>query len=205
MISTSNLRSIGISQSAAYRLNFCLNCSTTFSQILLFVALQIITPLDGQSVRNVPTLLSFADFFSNRSPRQFLRNIALRALLDPRVFPCVSNYNLNASISVSRALFYPKSASCRGIGSGCVPKNSKTRAADVDRPSAFFAGALTEAKGVGDCLQAVALLKKRGINLIFEFAGPVMWKFGGAALCSLRLEIGCGSLALYRIRTFARE
>ena len=48
-----------------------------------------------------------------------------------------------------------------------------------NRPSAFFAGALTDAKGIGDCLQATSLLQKRGIHLTFAFAGPgdvEMWR-----------------------------
>jgi glycosyltransferase involved in cell wall biosynthesis len=53
----------------------------------------------------------------------------------------------------------------------CAEESPKTAPTCVDRPSAFFAGALSEAKGVGDCLQALVLLKNRGIHLNFEFAG----------------------------------
>lgn len=113
----------------------------------------------------------------------------LRALLDPRVFPCVSNYSLNASISVSRALFYPKSRIVPWdwirLHAELSPKMAPS---DTHRPLAFFAGALSEAKGVGDCLEAVAFLKNRGINLTFEFAGSgdvEMWRAR-----ALQLEVG---------------
>jgi glycosyltransferase involved in cell wall biosynthesis len=122
---------------------------------------------------NVQTLLSFADFFSNSNPKKFLRNVALRRLLSARVFPCVANHNLNASVSVSKALFYPTARVVPWDWTRLsVAKKKKTEPADRNHPSAFFAGILSDSKGVGDCLEAVSLLRKRGIYLTFEFAGP---------------------------------
>ena len=48
---------------------------------------------------------------------------------------------------------------------------SKVAPRDAKFPSVFFAGTLSDAKGVGDCLLAVTLLRKRGINPTFKFAG----------------------------------
>jgi glycosyltransferase involved in cell wall biosynthesis len=184
-----NLRSIGISQNAAYRPKVLFRLFNDIQPDIIVCRTPNYHAIRWAKLRNVPTLLSFADFFSNRNPRQLLRNVALRALLDPRVFPCVSNHNLNACISVSRALFYPKSRVVPWdwirLRADDSPKSAPT---DVGSPLAFFAGALTEAKGVGDCLEAVALLKNRGINLIFEFAGPgdvETWRTR-----ALQLEVG---------------
>jgi glycosyltransferase involved in cell wall biosynthesis len=47
----------------------------------------------------------------------------------------------------------------------------KTAPAEANRPTAFFAGALVDAKGVGDCLQAVSILRRQDVRLSFEFAG----------------------------------
>jgi glycosyltransferase involved in cell wall biosynthesis len=174
------LRSIGITDSSAYKSGF-------LDQLLSDVGPDIMvcrTPnyhvIRWAKRNRVPTLLTFADFFSNRSLRQLLRNLALRTLLDSSVFPCVANHSLNASISVSRALFYPKSRivpwDWRRI---FVEHPSKRVPKDTGHASAFFAGALTEAKGTGDCLEAVALLRKKGINFSFVFAGPgdvEMWR-----------------------------
>jgi glycosyltransferase involved in cell wall biosynthesis len=167
-----NLWSIGIKVESAYR-------QESLCRILEDIAPDIIvcrTPnyytIGWAKRRNVPTLLTFADFFSNSSPRKFLRNVALRRLLDPRIFPCVANHNLNASISVSEALFYPKARVVPWDWTRLsVEKIPKTGPTDANRPSAFFAGALTDAKGIGDCLEAVSILGKRGIHLTFEFAG----------------------------------
>jgi glycosyltransferase involved in cell wall biosynthesis len=181
-----NLWSIGIKVESAYRREF-------LSRILNDVAPDVLvcrTPSHyaiGWARRgNVPTLLTFADFFSNSSPRKFLANMALRSLLDHRVFPCIANHNLNASISVSKALFYPKARIVPWDWTRLsVEKSPKNAPTDRSQPSAFFAGALTDSKGVGDCLEAISLLRKRGINLTFEFAGPgdvVPWRARAAEL-----------------------
>jgi glycosyltransferase involved in cell wall biosynthesis len=47
----------------------------------------------------------------------------------------------------------------------------KSAPAAFGQINAFFAGALSEDKGVGDCLEAVQLLKTRNIRLGFRFAG----------------------------------
>jgi hypothetical protein len=103
------LRSIGISENAAYRRDFLFRMLDEIQPEMMVCRTPNYYAMRWAKRKNVPTLLSFADFFSNKDPRKLLRNIALRTLLDPRVFPCVSNHNLNASISVSEALFYPKS------------------------------------------------------------------------------------------------
>ncbi len=168
-----NLRSIGISVESAYRREFLFRMLNDIGPDMIVCRTPNYHAIKWAKQRKIPTLLAFADFFSNNSPRQFLRNVALRALLDPRVFPCVANHNLNASISVSKALFYPRARVVPWDWIRLVVRKiPKTAPADAHRPSAFFAGVLTDAKGVGDCLEAVSLLQKRGINLTLEFAGP---------------------------------
>ena len=175
-----NLRSIGISQNTADRLDYLVQLLNDVRPDMIVCRTPNYHAIGWAKRRNIPTLLSFADFFSNSNPRQFLQNIAMRAVLDPRVFPCVANHNLNASISVSEALFYPKSRVVPWDWSQlCVEELPKTAPADANRPTAFFAGPLTDDKGVGDCLQAASVLQKRSISLYFEFAGPgdlAMWR-----------------------------
>jgi glycosyltransferase involved in cell wall biosynthesis len=48
----------------------------------------------------------------------------------------------------------------------------KTSVADPAAPTAFYAGNLTEAKGVGDCILAVAALARDGLRLWLRLAGP---------------------------------
>lgn len=118
----------------------------------------------------------FADFFANDGARALWRNTRLRALLASPLFPCVANHSLNASRSVARALLYPAAR--------VVPWDWSRLPVDPDpRPGAgpgplrvFFAGALSEPKGVGDLLEAMATLRRRGVAASLTVAG------GGATL-----------------------
>jgi len=181
-----NLCSVGITDSSAYKREFIDKLLNDIGPDIVVCRTPNHHTIRWAKRNSIPTLLTFADFFSNGSPRQFLRNIALRTLLDPHVFPCVANHSLNASISVSKALFYPKSRvvpwDWTRLRAGQLPKAAPK---DARRPCAFFAGALTEAKGAGDCLQTISLLRKQGINLNFAFAGPGdqdMWRARAAEL-----------------------
>ena len=87
---------------------------------------------------------------------------------------------------MSEALFYPKSRIVPWDWTRIRTEESvKTGPKDPQRPTVFFAGALTESKGVGDCLRAVSLLKKRGIDLAFALAGPGDFEFWRAQTAEL--------------------
>jgi glycosyltransferase involved in cell wall biosynthesis len=168
-----NLGSVGIAKNSAYRAEAVNRLLNDLAPALIVCRTPNRHVVRWARKHAVPTLPTFADFFSNRGPRDFLRNMTLRAQLDPRIFPCVANHNLNASISVSKALFYPKSRIIPWDWSRlAIAEAAKTAPADMKRPSAFFAGALTVEKGVGDCLEAIALLRQRGVAVSFVFAGP---------------------------------
>ena len=138
----------------------------------------------------MPTLPSFADIFSAGGPRAILTNLALRRLLSAETFPCIANHSLNASLSVATALHYPKSRivpwDWGRLDVAPTAKNARTGAgAEAGPLTAFFAGNLVAAKGIGDCLNAVALLARQGLDLRFAFAGPGdadAWRTKAAAL-----------------------
>ena len=52
-----------------------------------------------------------------------------------------------------------------------IVKEAKVGAANTSRPTACFAGMLTEDKGVGDCIDALLVLHAEGIKLSMSFAG----------------------------------
>ena len=137
-------------------------CRTPFLQVL-----------HQARTRRIPTLPVFADLFENDSLRKIVQNLRLRHALSGSNVACVSNHSLNASRSMAKALFYPTDR--------IVPwdwarisdiRSPKTAMADPARPTAFFAGKLARDKGVGDCLQAVRILRDRGIAMAMDFAGP---------------------------------
>jgi glycosyltransferase involved in cell wall biosynthesis len=119
------------------------------------------------------TLLSFADFFSNKRPGAFIHHLRLRATLTRKTFPCIANHSLNASLSVSKALFFPQSRIVPwDLDRLPVSDEIKKKVSDNGNLHGFYAGALSEEKGVNDCLEAVASLLRQGININFDFAGP---------------------------------
>lgn len=136
--------------------------------------------------RKVWLLPSFADIFARKGIRTALQNFAIRRALLRSQAPCVSNHSLNASRSLASVLGLPPEKVVPWDWSK-VPLAgvAKTGPADPVHPTAFFAGALTEDKGVGDCLEAIAELRRNGLELSMGFAGPGeldQWAARAAAL-----------------------
>jgi glycosyltransferase involved in cell wall biosynthesis len=121
----------------------------------------------------VPTLPILADIFANKALRKIGQHLALRQTLLAPVFPCVANHSLNASLSVRRALFFPEDRIVPWDRASLdIAPEPKAGPGDPDRLQIFYAGLLGEAKGVGDCLRAVRLLKDRGRQVSIILAGP---------------------------------
>lgn len=123
--------------------------------------------------RGIWLLPSFADIFDRKGIRTILQNMAIRRALIRSRAPCVSNHSLNASRSLVTALGLPAEMVVPWDWSK-VPsaKKSKNGLVDPTRPTAFFAGAMIEDKGVGDCLEAIATLRQDGLDVSMRFAGP---------------------------------
>jgi glycosyltransferase involved in cell wall biosynthesis len=123
--------------------------------------------------RGLHVLPSFADIFSPQGLRGRYRNWKLRHALQQSKAPCYSNHSLNASRSLVRALGLPRARVVPWDWTK-VPLvgEAKSGIANPNLPTAFFAGALSEDKGVGDCLEAISLLRAEGIVLLMSFAGP---------------------------------
>lgn len=122
--------------------------------------------------RKLWVLPCFADIFVRGGPRKTIRNHLLcRELLRSKA-PCYSNHSLNASRSMIKVLGLPPDKVLPWDWSK-IPVDSQYKSNLIDsvHPSAFFAGMLTEEKGVGDCLRAIAELKKVGRLLLMDFAG----------------------------------
>jgi len=136
--------------------------------------------------RGVPTLPSFADLFAADGLRGKLRAWRLRRLLTGPHIPGVANHSLNASRSAVRVLGLPPRRVIPWDWSRIRPEpRTKTAIPDPVRPRCFYAGALNEAKGLGDCLEALAILHRRGFRARLSVAGggdPKPWAARAAAL-----------------------
>ncbi len=185
-ILTENLASIGITAQTGWD-------AAAIKPILDEVAPALIvcrspnTPVLRWALRHkIPTLPLFADLFVRAGPKQLIANLQLRRILSADVFPCVANHSLNASQSVATTLSYPETRIVPWDWSRLpVDPGAKTAPAVSGQLRAFFAGMLSEPKGIGDCLEATARLRDRGIRLAFEFAGPgpqEVWQARAAAM-----------------------
>ena len=120
----------------------------------------------------VPTLPSFADNFTGGGLMNRLNNWKLGGVLRRCVTPCVANHSLSAARSLSHI----------GISDDRIvpwefkrlkPVREAKNAPPADRAFRLvFAGLLSEAKGVRDCIDAVAIAKARNANVKLSLAGP---------------------------------
>lgn len=122
--------------------------------------------------RDIFVLSIFADIFPDFGIRNHLKNKLLRKELVASKSPCFSNHSLNASLSMHTRLKLPKHKILPWDWSKVpVENNPKDGVRMREEPTGFFAGALSEDKGVGDCLEAIKLLKDRGTFFKMSFAG----------------------------------
>lgn len=126
--------------------------------------------LQAAARQNIPVMPCFADLFQGGGLRQWLSNQRLAWALRSAKVSCVANHNLNASRSIATVLGIPKNRIVPWDWSR-LPCNPTQKTAPATPPRAFFAGALSVEKGVGDCLEALAVLRQRGVPLRFSFAG----------------------------------
>lgn len=123
--------------------------------------------------RRVATLPTFADIFANDGPKAIYRNLRLRRTLTGDHIPGFSNHSLNATRSLCAALKIPKDKAVPWDWSRIpLAGPAKEGISDPSAPSVFFAGALTEPKGVGDVIRAVAAARQQGHPMTAAFAGP---------------------------------
>jgi len=129
------------------------------------------TALDWAAKQRVPTLPIFADTFTSNGLRDRLRNWKLGRALGRCIKPCVGNHSLSASQSLTRLGLSPDQI---------VPWEFRQmepigEAKEPPPPGRtfrlFYAGVLSELKGVGDCIEAVALLKSAGADVELTLAG----------------------------------
>ena len=116
-------------------------------------------PLAWAAQKRVTILPIFADVFTDKGLRNRLKNWRLGLVVRRCKKPCVANHSLSASQSLR----------CIGLSLDEIvpwehqrmePMGEAKGAPPPDRPfRLFFAGWLSESKGVGDCIEAVAIAR----------------------------------------------
>ncbi|MEM6974629.1 MAG: glycosyltransferase family 4 protein [Pseudomonadota bacterium] len=124
------------------------------------------------AARGIRVLPNFADIFGARTLRDRVRLWRLSRNMRRLRAPCISNHSLNASRSAVAALGFPAERVVPWDWEMLTPDpTAKTAMADAKRPRLFFAGNLTPSKGLGDVIEALALLRRDGIGATFSVAG----------------------------------
>lgn len=136
--------------------------------------------LKAAAQRQIPMLPVFADLFSPGGLKVRAQHWLLRRTLRRCAAPCVANHSLNASRSLVDVLGLDPGHvvpwDWSPVPLGGAPKSG---VADPARPTAFYAGGLSAPKGIGDCIAAVAHLKKAGQAMTLSVAGggdPAPWQ-----------------------------
>lgn len=165
------LRSVGISSEAGWDRGQMRPLLDRLAPEALICRTPIPAVLGWAADRRVPTLPSFADIFTNVNLRERLRNWRLARAIRRCVWPCVANHSLSASRSLARLGLRPEEIvpwdHCR-----ILPARETKTAPPPFRPfRLFFAGELSETKGVGDCIEAVAIAHQAGAAVELVLAG----------------------------------
>jgi glycosyltransferase involved in cell wall biosynthesis len=131
-------------------------------------------PLLNWAIRNrVRCLVTLADSFQSNNPKQWFKHVLLGRLLNNSWIDWVANHGLNSSLSlqsigVNASKIIPWDWPAVITPAVFAPK---AQVAIANHVNLFFAGAITEAKGVGDVLRAIPWLQQRNISVSLKIAG----------------------------------
>ncbi len=118
-------------------------------------------------------LVMIADSFQNKSFKARIWNYRFQRLVNDPWVDWVCNHGINACLSlkdigVDLRKVIPWDWPAVIKPSDFAPKQHLATAAEVNL---FFAGSISQSKGIGDVLNAVAVLKNRGWNVQLKIAG----------------------------------
>jgi glycosyltransferase involved in cell wall biosynthesis len=122
--------------------------------------------------RNIKTLALFADSFPASGVKQRLRNHMLARTLNDRRIDWVANHNLNACLSTKEIGVRPDKIIPWDWPHADTPHEYAPKSApSANGPLLAYVGLVSEPKGVGDIVHALADLKRRGVLVRAKIAG----------------------------------
>lgn len=126
------------------------------------------------AIRNqVETLPLLADSFQNRHFKDRIKHYRLARCLNHHHFEWVANHNVNSCLSLQEIGVHTQKILPWDWPANKHPSEVPPKQIDSSRDAfkVFYAGKLSELKGVGDLIQATVLLKNKGINIRLQLAG----------------------------------
>lgn len=139
----------------------------------LIVGAPIMPAIRWGQRRRLPVLPLFADSFRGGGLRQRWRNHRLARLLNRPEIEFVANHNLAASLDLARIgvardkivpFDWPEIVSARDYPAKAAPPSGQPL-------RLIYVGQLREAKGVGDAVRALAILRRRGRDAELTLVG----------------------------------
>jgi glycosyltransferase involved in cell wall biosynthesis len=123
--------------------------------------------------KKIPTIATFAESISRRGVRSKLRNFLLAYLLNNKQIEWVGAYGVNSAvlfkqIGVNPDKIIPWDFIVTETPDSFSPKKLPTNVKDWEL---FYIGSMIEAKGVGDILEALALLRAKNLPIRLKIAG----------------------------------
>lgn len=126
--------------------------------------------------QKVPTLCALADSFPTESLRDKLKNFRLARLLNHPTIEWVANHNVKSSlllkqIGVSPNKILPWDWPAVHTPDQVSPRQLNNARSESEPYRLFYAGMIEELKGVGDAIEAIALLTKQNTPVHLSLAG----------------------------------
>jgi glycosyltransferase involved in cell wall biosynthesis len=165
------LRSVGILFEQLFDQNKLWSLLDQFAADVFIPRLPNLQALEWAARRRIPTLAVFADFFGGGGLKERWQRWRLSRVLQHCVRPCVANHSLSASESL-KSLGLSSAEIVPWEFQRIQPNSEAKMRPATDQPfRLFFAGMLIELKGIGDCIDAVAMLRGAGKPVELTLAG----------------------------------
>ncbi len=121
----------------------------------------------------VRTIATLADSFSPKGLRNKLRNYRLASLLNNEQIDWVGNHGTTSCLSLQKIGVNPNKIIPWDWPYQTTPNSFSAKQLEENQKTwnLFYAGSLTEAKGVGDIIEAVAKLRAKDLPVNLKIAG----------------------------------
>lgn len=150
-----------------------------------------ITEVFGWATKNkIRTMAVLADSFSKKGLRNKIRNYSLVKSLNEKQIEWVFNHGINSCVSLQDIGVKPNKLIPWDWPSVFTPGNfsSKRLRADVDTWEIVYIGSITESKGVGDIIEAIANLKRKNFSVKLKIAGKGELEYFTNKIKQLKIE-----------------
>ena len=123
--------------------------------------------------RRVKTIVTLADSFNSKGLRSKIQYYRLASLLNNKQIDWIGNHNIPACQSLIKIGVNPDKIIPWDFPHAISPESFLPKTLSFDRNTweIFYVGAISEAKGVGDVLEAISQLKSKGLSIKLKIAG----------------------------------